>query len=340
MLDEILERELCTYSLEENGAKWQYLRKRNTDNNFGGLTRAMTVVARGFITDCGGFNSGVTMDERIGISEDTRNYLKLWCGFLDGDERSSFINKFRDDPKMSELIFRSDGWFPRYLEAVHSSDRKNGKSSNIVKAFGKKKKSYSAPMFSAELEDSAKDDNKAISYDSIIADAFCGGPLKRRVLASTVDPTDILAAGNNNSRRNNNKKRAIYALTAHCMMNGKRPDGSFGFCVFVKAEMSNWVRLDRETAFRDADIEGFGFRLPGDHSEDAGREKTAGIFGLEADLVAGNTCKIRVSEDWIRLCGFELFETDENEAAAAGGVIGRDGIEYRVVFADNKETYA
>ena len=134
MLNECLERDLCTYALE-NQEQFQYLRLANLKNRLSGLKRAMTTVARGFIMDCGGFEKELDLKERQQIAKSTRDFLSLWCGFLDAKKTKAFYDDCKVlNNKNIESLSKCEGWFPRYLAAIHNSLIKkfNEKTNEIV----------------------------------------------------------------------------------------------------------------------------------------------------------------------------------------------------------------
>ena len=330
MLDEVLERDLYTYAIAEDGAKWRYLRKKNLDNSLTGLPRALTIIARGFIMDRGGFKSDITMDERIKIAHDTRTYLRLWCGFPDGEEKASFIDAYKDNPEISALLAQSDGWFPLYLDAIQAKNNTKEKFQNEIK------RQYSEKMFNAKKEKmSGKNDLNKKCYDSIIADAFYAGPLKRQGLFRQADQksdfSDVTFYDESDKCPKDKalidtRKQVVACLTAHCLIVRSLYPYA-GKYKYVKGELSNWLNQDAN-CLKDDILKKYRFN----HKP---------LFELGQTLIGGSTCTIAIDEDWAKT--FEIFElTDDDydeKTKTVKSMITRNGKKYACVFADDKSLY-
>lgn len=186
MLNEIEEFHAYTGSIDYNRAdKQTYLGRFNFDmlTKFIGLTRVLTIVARGYM-----FESGEANIDRA------RRALCAWC---------SVPNKKTDQPKkegQSETDFRhlhkrfpelvdskGNGWFYTFvqntvkfikenLDKVSKYDQKKPKQlKSFASAWRKKVMQYQVPLYSSKTQGSF-----LIHFDDILADALEQGELQNK----------------------------------------------------------------------------------------------------------------------------------------------------------------
>ena len=318
MLNEIGEYEQYTLSPEELLACKNRRLKRYTliKQDFGGLERAMTIIARHFI-----------FDTPIGFNEnELREILKAWCGFKHEAETTlpehfegwlnNYISRvllaetlqgclndenFSTDLKaLIEKISRKPDFDAReYLKALKDFDSAHvdvSQIKNLLEALTKllnKNKTWSKNYF-----DSLNAKNfRGITYDKVIANALSAGKLRRRRLVCDEELFATKRILKKDGKKISAKdKDTVLKMTAEYLLQRRRTEQKF--IVTNNADMTNWllssVKSEDLSAKRDQ------YMLAGS------KEK---VFEI-GEIIGGiNVIKVKLNPEWAS--HFRLIEDDD-----------------------------
>ena len=264
MLNEIGEYEQYTLSPAELLACKNRRLKRYTliKQDFGGLERAMTIIARHFI-----------FDTPIGFNEkELREILKAWCGFRHEAETilpehfEGWLNNYMrrvllretlqdclDDEKfptdlkalIEKISLEPDFNAREYLKALKGFDLTHGdipKIKNLLEALvalPNKNKNFSKNYFDS-LTYKGKNAFRAITYDKVIANALLAGRLRRYYLVCDEE----LFATERILKRDGKKilpkdKDMVLKMTAEYLLQCRHTEQRF--IVTNNADMTNWL---------------------------------------------------------------------------------------------------
>lgn len=201
--------EIAEYKQYTNPKYCNRLNSLKKGKDLNGLNRAMTIVARYWL-----FKDPTHID-----IDKARTALEIWCGLSDNDN-----NEFCCIKDCLKTIMGKDKW----------EDEFNNKRRTSIR--GK--------LFSEELNDSAYNDFRKITYDRIIADANAQGPLKKYYLVCkksfyegnlkySTDKEDNILRNKQNSNISSKLK-----ITAYYLLNKD---------IFTQTDLENWGVSDRKT---------------------------------------------------------------------------------------------
>ena len=172
-----------------------------------------------------------------------------------------------------------------------------------------RKNSFSKPLFEEEMQrDTADNDAKAITYESVIANAFHEGPLRNRVLEVPTKGFSFYKYSEKKEKYvpvkpNSTDEDLILKLIAVCLIRRQAaPAGDREFEVINKADVSNWGKNDSLLETKELDLF---------YADDAGERK---IF--RTLLIGGNTLKIAIDAG-VRE-SFAVLDAKEAEEAENG----------------------
>lgn len=329
MLNEIGEYEQYTLSPEKLLAcKNRRLKHCNIKNNFSGLERVMTIIARHFI-----------FDTPVGLNEvELREILKAWCGFnheaktplpehFDGwlnnyikcvlaFESARDCLKYESIPTNLKIVDRNFD-VKEFLAALENFKFNNddvpkrikentGKIKNLLKALDelpKKNITFSKNVFG---NFNAKGDNpfRAITYDRIIANALLAGKLRCYRLACDEELFKTEIIFKDGKKLSAKDKDIILKMTAEYLL--QRRNRNQEFIVTNNANMMNWLAGEKPDCSKR---ESYAF---------AGtKEKLFEIIKIEGI----NAIKVKLHPEWAR--HFRLIED---------GIDAKWG---RIFFSDN-----
>lgn len=226
MLNEIGEYEQYTLSPEEIAACRNRRLKQYTliKQKFGGLERAMTIIARHFI-----------FDTPVGFNEkEVREILKAWCGF--NHEAKTIL---------PEHFY---GWLNNYIRILLSekvqSNAPTAEIKNLLKALDElpgKEKDFSKNLFDG-LDAKGDIFFRAITYDKVIANAFLAGKLCRYYLVcdeELFNTKKIFKLGKRGQKLSAKDKDMVLKMTAEYLL--QRQYTSQEFIMTNNANMINWL---------------------------------------------------------------------------------------------------
>ena len=329
MLNEIGEYEQYTLSPEDllKCKKNRRLKYYNLKNDFGGLERVMTIIARHFI-----------FDTPVGFNEDElREILKAWCGFnheattdlpehFDGwlnnyikrvlafetadylryeslpTDLKTVIEKFladRDfDIKESLAILETvlenfesgNGDVPRKIKD------NTGKFKNLLKALdelSKKSNAFPKNLFGG-LDAKGDTPFRAITYDRVIANALLAGKLRCYYLACDEELFETRTILKKDKKLSKKDKDMVLKMTAEYLL--QRMDSNQEFIVTNDANMMNWLAGEKPNCSKR---ENYTFAKT--------KEELFEIIKIEGI----NVIKLKLHPEWAK--HFRLIEEGKDE---------------------------
>lgn len=337
MLDEY--QEYNQYTLPQDCFKeeaFQRLRYYSLiKNDFSGLSRAMTIIARHCI-----------FDELQKFDEDAvRDRLKNWCkGWLEtyirrvlfevnlskiretleenkfGDkekELSLFLKGLSSDENIEELMDKKE----HMIKLAFTLDKKSKEDVskiccliNALKELKGKRTYFAKGLFGKKMEENKggakqKGTHNLITYEHIIANALDQGHLHRYYLACKSDPftsdtvrkfTPAKQVEGKDLRSSSptSDKDLILKMTSAYLL--QRADYSQEYVIISLKDISNW--MVRKTKTENFELDRYKMKETG---EPLFEKRIPG----RADKKNSNTVKIRIHPDWVKQ--FEIV--DENE---------------------------
>ncbi len=345
MLDEIREYEQYTFEPVEEMKK-EHIRLKFANlikKDFGGLVRAMTIVARQCI-----FRES---DEAEDFDEESvRNHLKEWCdGWLNRYIRHAFLEKnleelreklkdealvnllgeIQPDSGVEVLVAAKDEFFSKAKELGKEENAIFGRISSSIEALKELqgKKTYFAKRLFESGESTEKEkpkekdfaqkknDYHKITYDRIIANALEQGRLHRYYLVCKSDsvPFDLIRKYTEKNKQDGKElidtdKDLILKMTAAYLLQqaGYNPEYAPEYVVITLTDISNWmIKKDKPSNF---EFEKYKFRDTGESLFD---KRTISSTDKKKDGMSkkGNLTKTRIHPQWAK----QFYLVDESE---------------------------
>ena len=249
MLDEIREFEQYTEDINEIKGKEGRLTKRPLNKSYGGIPRAMLIIARHYMFQ----NPDFTKEEQV---EYARKALRIWCG----------ARKEGDEVEDSEKI---DSWIIRYAVKL-------GLDEDKITQLKEKPQSYEKTIYSLEDKNQEKkkkekkkktNDQNKILYDHVLAEAMAMGKLKRRYLVCEGDPfkDNLICNGMqkiSDGKRGQNDKDKILKFTAAYLV-GKSREEQATVCIKL-VDLVNGIQV---SSLENKDLVSFVYREENDSIE-------------------------------------------------------------------------
>ncbi len=338
MLDEVREYGIYTIEPPRNLKKEQCRLKfaNLIKKDFGGLVRAMTIIARQYI-----FSEG----EEYFDEEKVRERLSSWCdGWLNQYIRHTFLTQDLDslssrikdgtlldllhgmepDCEIEGLMAARDEFLSKATELDKDSKELFGRVSATISALKelKGKKTYFAKSLfdvgntgDRGKQDTAqkKNDYHKITYDRIIANALELGRLHRYYLVCRSESLPFDSIRKFTDKNKSGKKLAdtdkdlLLKMTAAYLLQqigcslGEAPE----YVVITLTDISNWmIKKDKPSNF---DLDKYKFVSTGEALFD---KKTISSMGKkDASGKKGNLAKTRIHPEWTK----EFYLVDEGE---------------------------
>lgn len=299
MLDEWKEYEQYTADLTAANAP-RRMRYDNLTDSFASVPRAMTIVARRVL-------DGRNTPERIAFARDC---LRLWCGHAelgDGEGQIPLAESEADCALQAQLA----GWFPRYL-ALLAADKRSANKEKAAEKLEKKAAQfavrgtrYDAPELDADRAEKDSD-LRAITYESVIADAINAGPLHTRYLvaASGLDEA-ALFQGVKMKKSDVSSVKLIHAPEWRTQILKLTAMYLLGCCGKARGAVSIKLSdadtyLQTNTAAKEKNEPDLFQRMTLDGEQ---------IF--QKETFSNAICRLRVSAKWLDRGGFVLATEDE-----------------------------
>ena len=340
MLDEVREYGLYTIEPPRNLKKEQCRLKfaNLIKKDFGGLVRAMTIIARQYI-----FSGG--KDREDFDEENVRERLASWCdGWLNQYIRHTFLaqdldslsNRVKDgtlldllhgmepDCEIDRLMAARDDFLNRATDLDKDSKELFGRVSAAISALKElkgKKKYFAKSLFDVGntgdrgKKDTAqkKNDYHKITYDRIIANALELGRLHRYYLVcrSGILPFDSVRKFTDKNKDGkklaDTDKDLLLKMTAAYLLQqiGFTPGHAPEYVVITLTDISNWmIKKDKPSNF---DLDKYKFVNTG---EGLFEKKTiSSTDKKDVSGIKGNLAKTRIHPEWVK----EFYLVDEGE---------------------------
>ncbi len=244
------------------------LGSRSLSNGLGGYVRALTTVARHFL-----FANGENPIDNI---ESTIECLKAWLGF---DYNESKINK-----SAKNEINDIKNYLPHYIDTIYiDADAKKDK---VTKILGAKKSTLQFYLYTnPNNKSNDKNSAKAVTYESIIADALNQGILDKYLLKVKGSAFGALTKSSNSNKVNLNStdEDLITKITAYYLLSQKKQQLKQNWIVVNGVDIINW-------STRNNDL---------NHNDWLVKFTYNNNLLFEKITVDGNVMKIKVNEEWI-----------------------------------------
>ena len=321
MLNEIGEYKQYTLSPEELAACKNRRLKQYTliKQKFGGLERAMTIIARHFIFK----TSVVDFDEKA--EKELREILKAWCGFKHEAKTSlpehfegwlnNYIRIFLSEKVQSYLDAEKN---PTDLKsAIENISLNNAPTAEIKNLLGaldklsKKNTIFSKSLFGG-LDAKGDTPFRAITYDKVIANALLAGKLRRYYLVCDEElfqTKKIFKSDKRDKKLSAKDKDMVLKMTAEYLL--QRRYTSQEFVATNNANIINWLSVPEKSE-----------RLAIKRGNYLLAETEEKIFEIGDEIEGLGVTKIKLCHEWKK--HFSLVEDDDNLDSKLGRIFFSD----------------